>query len=109
VVASGKSLAAGGVLALMIIGESLPATAQQGEVSGTVASSSVGRVGQRQGRDQAATTATPLARLSNRIDNRINSRINNRLDRNYTPQRDTTAAITRAQRSVRQEGGTTPR
>lgn len=54
--------------------------------SGHVADSAVGRVGQRQTRQEAAPNVQPLARISGRINNRVQSRIRNRVDKNYNPQ-----------------------
>lgn len=48
--------------------------------------SSVGRAGERQTREQAAPNIKPTGRISNRINNRVQSRIRNRIDRNYDPQ-----------------------
>lgn len=59
--------------------------------SGRVADSTVGRVGQRQTRQEAAPNVQPLARISGRINNRVQSRIRNRIDRNYNPQANATS------------------
>lgn len=53
--------------------------------SGEVASSSVGRVGQRQTRDTDQTNIEPLARFDSRVANRVQSRIRNRIDQDYDP------------------------
>jgi hypothetical protein len=58
---------------------------------GHVADSTVGRVGQRQTRQEAAPNVQPLARVSGRINNRVQSRIRNRIDRNYNPQANATS------------------
>jgi hypothetical protein len=59
--------------------------------SGHAADSTVGRVGQRQNRQEAAPNVQPLARVSGRINNRVQSRIRNRIDRNYNPQANATS------------------
>jgi hypothetical protein len=53
---------------------------------GRVADSTVGQVGQRQTREQAAQGIAPTARIRNRISNRVQSRLRNRIDRSYDPQ-----------------------
>jgi hypothetical protein len=60
--------------------------ASQEVQGGRVAESSVGRVGQRQTRADAAPNVQPLDRIDTRIGNRVQSRIRNRIDRNYNPQ-----------------------
>jgi hypothetical protein len=53
---------------------------------GRVADSTVGQVGQRQTRGQAAQGIAQTARIGNRISNRVQSRLRNRIDRSYDPQ-----------------------
>lgn len=73
-------------------------TAIQGQFSmdsgqqkaGSIAKSSVGVAGQRQG-SQEFTNIKPMARLNTRIANRIQSRIRNRIDQSYNPQADATS------------------
>ena len=60
-------------------------TAQEVPV-GRVAQTSVGQVGQRQAREQAAPNVRPLGRGSSRIQTRVQSRIRSRIDRYYDPQ-----------------------
>lgn len=52
---------------------------------GRVATSSVGQVGERQTREQAAPNTQPMDRIDSRIQNRVQSRIRNRIDRYYDP------------------------
>jgi hypothetical protein len=78
-----------------------PAIAQTEAASSRTASSSVGRVGQRQTRDQVVPSAPPMARINNRLISRVQSRINSRIDRNYNRQASSTASIERAEREVR--------
>jgi hypothetical protein len=99
-----KSIA---LMALLLV--ALPATAQDVPSAGRVASSSAGRVGQRQTREQAAPFASPMARLNSRIANRVQSRIRNRVDRNYGPQVDTVAAIESAQNETLRAVKSSPR
>jgi hypothetical protein len=56
--------------------------------AGSVATSSVGTIGQRQG---AVASIKPMARLNTRIANRVQSRIRNRIDRFYNPQANATS------------------
>lgn len=62
-----------------------PAGAQQG-LTGQVAGSSVGQVGQRQARSQTTVTTEPLDRIDSRVRTRVESRIRTRIDRFYRPQ-----------------------
>jgi hypothetical protein len=72
--------------------------------AGRVAGSSVGEVGQRQGREQAATGIDPMARIASRVQNRVQSRIRNRIDRNYDPQANATSPFAIAEDEVRAAG-----
>jgi RecJ-like exonuclease len=75
--------------------------------SGHVADSTVGRVGQRQTRQEVAPNVQPLARISGRINNRVQSRIRNRIDRNYSPQANATSPFEVA--ADRARAGRSPR
>ena len=66
--------------------------------TGNVATSSVGKVGQRQ---TSATGIKPTARLASRIENRIPSRISTRLDRNYNAQAGAADRINAAEGQAR--------
>lgn len=68
--------------------------------AGHVADSAVGRVGQRQTR-QDMPNLQPMGRISNRINNRVQSRIRNRIDRNYDPQANATSPFAVAEEQTR--------
>lgn len=59
--------------------------------AGSVATSSVGTVGQRQEESQGVANIEPVARLDTRIANRVQSRIRNRIDRYYDPEANATS------------------
>ena len=82
-----------------------PRTMTNSSQAGRVADSSVGQVGQRQGRAQLNPTVQPMARISNRIQNRVQSRIRNRIDRAYDPQANAASPFAVAEDETR----TTPR
>lgn len=65
-----------------------PAMGQDASV-GQVASSSVGRQGERL--IVPAPTTRPLSRVDSRITNRVQSRVRNRIDRFYAPQANATS------------------
>lgn len=58
--------------------------------AGQVADSVVGKVGERQTRDQM-NNVVPTDRLDGRIQNRIQSRVRNRIDRYYDPRANATS------------------
>ena len=62
---------------------------------------SVGEVGQRQTRDDAAPNIDPLGRINNRIENRVQNRLRNRIDRDYDPTANANAPFERAERKAR--------
>lgn len=64
----------------------LPPALAQGPAVGRTAQSSVGQIGQRQGRGQAAEVIQLPGPTNSRIQNRVQSRIRNRIDRSYDPQ-----------------------
>ena len=68
---------------------------------GRAAESAVGRVGERQTRENAVPNLRPMARLSNRINNRVQSRIRNRIDENYDPQANATSPFEAAEEQTR--------
>lgn len=68
--------------------------------AGHVADSAVGRVGQRQTR-QDVPNLQPMGRISSRINNRVQSRIRNRIDRNYDPQANATSPFAVAEERTR--------
>jgi hypothetical protein len=72
-------------LLLVAILSAYPAAAQQ-IGGGQTATSSVGQVGRRETRDEAATKINPLGASDGRIQNRVQSRLRTRIDRFYTPQ-----------------------
>lgn len=73
------------VLPVILILASTPVAGQNASV-GQTANSSVGQIGQRQSRANAAQNVAPTGRVNNRIVNRIQSRIRSRVDRSYDPQ-----------------------
>ncbi|WP_156021451.1 hypothetical protein [Sphingomonas melonis] len=74
--------------------------------SGRTPLTSVGQVGRRQSRDDAAEQANikPMARITNRIQNRVQNRIRNRIDRNYDPQANVNTPFVVADEQVRKGG-----
>lgn len=70
--------------ATLLIGA--PAAHAQQVTGGQTASSTVGSVGQRQTREEAAIGIEPMARIDSRIQNRIESRLRTRVDRDYSPE-----------------------
>jgi hypothetical protein len=66
-----------------------PVAAQ--EAANDVATSSVGRIGQRQTRTESPVNAKPMSRVNSRIQNRVTTRIRNRIDRYYRPQDEASA------------------
>lgn len=63
-----------------------PRTLQQEQKqAGQVADSTVGKVGQRQTREELEAVTGPMDRIENRIANRVQNRIRNRIDRYYDP------------------------
>jgi hypothetical protein len=81
----------------------------QEAVNGRVAESAVGRVGQRQLRNEPIAGVAPNARINGRIQNRIQSRIRNRLDRAYDPQANTITPFATADDAARTVGGSSRR
>jgi hypothetical protein len=72
--------------------------------SGRVPNSTVGQVGQRQTRQQAAQGIAPMARIASRIQNRIETRVHSRIDRGYDPLATGTSAFRVAEKEVRGAG-----
>jgi hypothetical protein len=93
------------LIAALVAGVS-PTTAQQIQ-GGRVADSTVGKVGQRQTRDAAASIVVPTGRIDGRIPSRIQSRIRNRIDRFYSPQANAASPFTVAQDQARVAGHST--
>lgn len=75
-------------------------------VQGNTAESAVGRVGQRQARDEVAQDLglNPNGRISSRIENRIQSRLRNRIDQYYDPQANATSPFSVAADQARVAG-----
>lgn len=92
---------------------SVPTAAQQQgqpqQPLGQVAGSTVGKVGQRQTREQTQTNIEPMKRINNRIANRVQSRIRNRIDRHYNPQPNVTSPFEVAAEQERRAGTPTSR
>lgn len=86
-------------VAMLVLGAS-PLYAQT-QREGQVARSAVGKVGERQTRDEPVEGIEPMARLDSRIQNRVQSRIRNRIDRNYDPQANVTSPFAVAQDQTR--------
>ncbi|VVS98495.1 conserved exported hypothetical protein [Sphingomonas sp. EC-HK361] len=80
-----------------------PATAQT-TPSGQVAKSSVGKVGERATKEQAASGIEPLDRIDSRIQNRVQSRIRNRIDRYYDPTANAVSPFKVAEEKTRTAG-----
>jgi hypothetical protein len=85
------------VWAMLLFSGSVPTHAQS---TGGVATSAVGRVGQRQtGVDDAINNA-PTARIRGRIESRVESRLRTRIQSGYDPQESAAsqldAAVSRA-------------
>ena len=80
------------LLGLISVAMSSAAAAQEEQTRtaepSQVATSSVGKTGQRQTREITSEDAgiKPMARINDRIQNRVQSRIRNRIDRFYDPQ-----------------------
>lgn len=74
----------GWLIAGICLIDALPAASQQTN-GGSVATSTAGRTGERQTRDDNSTNIEPTARINNRIQNRIQSRLRTRIDRDYNP------------------------
>lgn len=72
--------------------------------AGQTARSSVGQVGQRQTREQAAPSIEPMGRIASRVQNRIQSRIHNRIDRYYDPRANATSPFATAGEQARTAG-----
>lgn len=79
------------------------AVAQQ-ESDGQTAASAVGRIGERQTREQAAPNSQPLTRIQSRVPTRVQSRIRSRLDRFYDPQANATSPFVVAGEQARTAG-----
>jgi hypothetical protein len=99
------------VLIALALVVATPATAQsraspvgQGDRVGQVAKSSVGAVGQRRTREQAAPNIAPLGRITSRVQNRVQSRIRNRIDRHYDPRVNATSPFEIAGEQARRAG-----
>jgi hypothetical protein len=71
--------------------------------TGRLAESAVGRVGERQTREQVANVE-PIGRINSRINTRISLRIHSRIDRNYDPRPTLTSSIEVAEDQVRRGG-----
>lgn len=70
---------------------------------GQTARSTVGQVGQRQKRDEAASTANPMQRLATRIQNRVQNRVRNRIDRYYDARPDATSSFRVAENEAQRQ------
>lgn len=79
------------------------ATAQD-VVTAQTPTAAVGRVGQRQTRDEAAPNIEPVGRVESRISNRVQSRLRNRIDRFYDPQGNASSPFIVASDQVRNAG-----
>lgn len=77
--------------------------------SAQIADSSVGQVGQRQAREEAAPNVEPMGRINNRVANRVQSRIRNRIDRFYDPQANAASPFEVAGEQARAAGRRTRR
>lgn len=78
-------MVAQGIYALLLYSEMTKAQ----QMTDTVATSSVGKVGQRQTRNQPTVSTPATGRINNRVQNRIQLRTRNRLNRFYSPQSQT--------------------
>lgn len=107
----------GALSALLLTALYSPAIAQEQEQEhqeqeqsqdkpGEVTESAVGKVGQRQSREEMPTHIEPMARINNRITNRVQNRIRNRLDRYYDPQADAASPFEVAAEQARKAGAT---
>nr|WP_294811025.1 hypothetical protein [uncultured Sphingomonas sp.] len=75
---------------------------------GRTADTSIGQVGQRQTRGEAARGIAPAGRISNRIQNRVQSRIRNRIDRTYDPRSNANSPFAIAEEQTRTPSGRKP-
>lgn len=91
-------------LSLLLLTLATPVSAQE-RSGGRTAETSVGEVGQRQRRDEAAPHLKPMVRIPSRIQNRVQSRIHNRLDRYYDPQSNAASPFEVAGEQGRKAGG----
>jgi hypothetical protein len=71
------------------------------DMTGTVATSSVGRVGERQSADRIVGVAKPMTRIQSRISSRLATRLQTRLDRNSNANVSTASALATADSDVR--------
>lgn len=81
-----------------------PHSLAQTTVAGDVATSSAGRVGQRQAREESVPGVAPMARIDSRIQNRIQSRLRTRIDREYNPSANAVSPFETAADRVRSSG-----
>lgn len=65
-----------------------PTAHAQQVTGGRTVTSTAGRVGERQTREEATIGNEPMARVDSRIQNRIQSRLRTRIDRDYNPETD---------------------
>ncbi|WP_088368399.1 hypothetical protein [Sphingomonas dokdonensis] len=91
---------------LLVVPLYLPSSAAMAQEApvGQTAQSSVGQIGQRQTRDQAAPSIEPMRRISNRLQNRIQTRIQSRIDRNQNPRATTLSPFAVADEETRTLG-----
>ena len=87
-----RRFAHGAALFTGLLGCGALAVAQDARLAQT-ARSSVGQVGQRQTRAQAAASIQPMGRIATRIDNRIQSRLHSRIDPTYDANDDAAAQL----------------
>jgi hypothetical protein len=89
----------------LFAGDATSAAWAQTEPTGRVAQSSVGQVGTRQTREDAATAINPLAATNGRLQNRIQSRLRTRIDRYYSSQANALSPFEVAADEVRTPSG----
>lgn len=101
----------GSLTALALMFLSAPTVAQEQGQPGPdqLAESAVGKIGQRQAREQKQANIEPMARINNRVLNRVQNRIRNRIDRYYNPRANVTSPFEVAVEQTRKAGAKTPR
>lgn len=95
----------------MAIGAPLPlarGSTSPENTPGKVATSSAGKVGQRQTRDETKGV-TLTGRLQSRVLSRVEARLRNRIDRYYDPQANATSPFKVAGEQTRRQGQTVRR
>lgn len=101
----------GSLAALALAFVSAPAGSQEQSRAqpDQLAEAAVGKIGQRQTREQTQTNIEPMARINNRVANRVQNRIRNRIDRYYNPQANVTSPFEVAADQARKAGAQTSR